>query len=90
MNVYTLSYILVAVMTAVEVLMMLRLALTAVQGEGMGDRDLLYFMTEPIIVPVRVLLWRVKPIKGAGVDISPAVTLFLLVYLKYLFVCRMY
>ena len=90
MNVYTLSHILVALLTALECVMMIRLAFLAVgktKGRGIS---ILYFVTEPIVMPVRLLLSRLTAVRKTSVDISLAVTLFVLVLLKYIFVCEIY
>ncbi len=90
MNVYTLSYVLVFLLTALEIIMMIRLAFIAVGKSEGGERNFVYFVTEPIAMPVRMLLSRLGAVRRVSVDISLAVTLFILVFLKYLFICEMY
>lgn len=90
MNVYTLTYVLIALLTALETFMIVRLAFIAIGKSDCKIRGVIYALTEPIVLPIRFLLSNIACVRRSSVDISLAVALFVLVLLKYIFVCEIY
>ena len=88
MNIYILSNFFVAVLSVLEVLILIRLAFIAVgRSEGV-IWTFVFCVTEPVIMPIRALLSRVEAVRSASMDISLAVGLFIFTLLKYTFVYR--
>ena len=75
-------------LTALEVLFIIRLALIAMGIQSGAFRNFAYLLTEPVIMPIRALLLRIETVRKASMDISLAIGFSILVFLKYTFVYR--